>query len=218
MKKILIIFTTIFSLMWFVTNSFAAPFPDTATWTLTHSELYDWYDTGGTIVTGTGQEIGDVTGIVKVEVKEEVFVNPENYIDAVFSYTVFNACYAGEELTSFHILNDYNIEALDYIAPVVVNDSFDVVFWTFSQAGDYYTWSTDDLTAGIEHGSSLNVIKLYVQNYGAWDLGSAAINIDGIYSESDDWVVSHPAPLPTTILLFGSGLIGLFGFRRHKNK
>lgn len=184
----------------------AMAFPSTVGWTLVHAETYNWYSSNGTKVLSTSQTFGNTSGSVVVEVAEKVFQNPAATNQAVFSYTVFNDGFASD-LTSFHI--SPFVEADDFTTPAG---------WTFDGTGGVWTWSTPG-PAGIPITQSLDNMRVYTDSYSIWTLVPADVDIGGVYTGNTNWLASAPIPEPTSLLLLGSGLLGvaaMFRTRRRK--
>jgi hypothetical protein len=204
LKKLVLGLAIIAAGMFLIVGTASAVMPDFSGWDL-YSGLYDWYNSGGTWVYGSpgvsqGFSIGDISGIVKVEVKEERWTNPEAANEVVFSYTVFNACYdVPIGITSFHIANN-GFLADEYLAPAG---------WTFSDSGGYWSWETSG--AGIPHSGALNSMQVYYDTYDGWALVPGDVDVDGEWSGNPNWVASGPAPEPSSMLLLGMGLFGFFG-------
>lgn len=84
-------------------------------------------------------------------------------------------------------------------------------------------WSTFSYLPA-EEGDQLNLTSMSVQGvlngtFGSWGIAAIEPNTN-IFSVmvGTELITANPVPEPTTILLFGSGLIGLAGFARRKKK
>ena len=72
-----------------------------------------------------------------------------------------------------------------------------------------------ELTAGIH-----NIELYFFENYGEASLEATIAGSDLVYTQFNDasLLVNSTVPEPTTMLLFGVGIIGLAGYSRKKRK
>ena len=85
----------------------------------------------------------------------------------------------------------------------------------FSGPGGYYTDSAynlgaDPIFSNIAHSTSTASIQFFIQGVGIQDLNDESWAMDNLT------VTVAPVPVPAAAWLFGSGLLGLIGFARHK--
>ncbi len=188
-----------------------------------HQSTETYFSNGGTSVSGCigvgcpsqNFTVGNATGTDLWTVQEKVFQDAQAGT-TTFSYTIFNDGLTGDPITSFHMLNSGNL----------ANSSTAPTSWTFSQNGTGFTWSTTDRNAGIFFPNSLNTMTatfntlnmtvIFTGNTG-YDRTSL-LNINSGVISQPNWVVSSPStvPEPSSLLLLGSGMVGLWSMRRRR--
>ena len=199
-----------------------------------------------TKILGAGLTIGDhfPGSVLKVEVKETAWVpDPNNdeipeefsgsvtlsdgtevtWGDTLFFWTVFNECYEeADAITSFHV-SSKGFEAVDWTSEMFGDPL--VPGWDFTDDGSTFAWVANashpygGMTHGAPNQSDYFAVRITYDDpapWPRWSYVSADVNVDGEYEGADNWVTSGPVPEPGTLLLLGSGLMGLAGYGKLK--
>ena len=175
---------------------------------------YHWYTSGGTKCIETGQTWGDVSGIPFFKV-QELWVPRELRLNAtdhpgmgMFKYDI-------------HALNetplyDFKVQnVLSYIAPTrppTVNN----ITWTEAHSSAYWYWSTIDANAAID--GDQDYIRIFTNAPRGYVRGSVSTYDGRQHPTYAQGMLSGPVPEPSSMLLLGMGILGLFGLGRKKIK
>lgn len=146
------------------------------------------------------------------------FYNPRNFDDAAIigqpgqntsgsDYYTWNSPAANNPITLTNILGDYfNLSSLDVGTKYAILGSFDIT--GFFSNGTNTTYSVIDVSSFQNIG--LNWLSLTKVEFSY---------VSGDFGAIDNLVVdAAPIPEPATMLLFGTGLVGLAGTRIRKKK
>jgi hypothetical protein len=120
--------------------------------------------------------------------------------------TIFNESFANALLTQIQ----------SYVPPAGVELARHVDLG-FSGPGSFYTDSAynlgaDPIFSNIAHSASTANIQFFIQGVGIQDLNDESWAMDNLT------VTVAPVPVPATVWLFGSGLLGLIGFARRRSR
>ena len=149
----------------------------------------------------------------------------ENFPDG--PYGLGNFCTAGPNTWSYQFIPDtdgiFTLECTNTFSSLVNNINGSVVSegtvgfqYYFSNYGLWRNMHSDTLTADISNGIPFEV-KIGWENSSPamGGIGPLTLNLDGSFNWHFD---TAPVPIPSTMWLLGSGLIGLVGFRKKFKK
>ena len=179
-----------------------------------HESFEFFFESGGTHVTdclGSGCSdvsfvIGPISGEVLWSVQEKVLRDPQADT-TTFAYTLFNEALTSP-ITSFTVSNS-GFQGID-VSPSG---------WTFAGSGSAWRWSATDAMLGIQAGLFLPGFEVTLPGAVPVGFGPAMLTLaSGETVSSPTWMATTPVPEPASLLLVGSGLIGLSARRYSRGR